>query len=288
MARKRTVFVASVVAGLLAAGAAAFVIMASTANAVTLPPRIVQERTITLAANRQGTYTHTIMDEWRGHVLTVWLIPSGDDCSFGVPYAWYTTDTGDRYKYVLQNHSPRTCTARVQIVAAAPIYDPVHTGILQPGQTSHPIYLGDSNESRVWLAGIRTTTVGCSLELERVWYGRRPGESRTFNFTIRNRGNVACAGEALIARFDNAEKIATKKPGGNPTDYYTQMPGAPERVIVLGYSPSAGQTCTVGTHPMDGGLYVQRPFSQRADWTSWAVAPSSTQCEFSTYAARVT
>lgn len=283
MARKRTIVIASAVVSLVAAGAAAFVITAPTANAVTYS-RVVQERTITLKANKQGTYTHTIHDGWRGQILTVWLNPSGEGCTFRVPRAWYTTNTGDRYKYVLRNDSDKTCTTRVKIVATPPVVE-APTEILQPGQTSRPIVRYDSRDHRVWLAGIGTTTVGCTLEVARAWYERQPGQSRAFAFTIRNRGSVACSGRSLAAPVENTNLIATKKPGGNPIDYYTRLPGAPEQAVVLGYSPKAGQSCWVGTHPESAGLYVQRPYQHSVEQTSWAVAPSSPQCEFSTYQA---
>ena len=285
MARKRTFFIASAVVGLLAAGAGAFLITAPTANAVT-GSRVVQERTITLKANQQGTYTHTILDDWRGHVLTVWLIPSGEGCWFDVPRAWYTTDEGDRYKYVLRNQSDKTCTTTVQIVATPPLFEAGVTGTLQPGQTSRPFVFYDSRDHLVWLAGIRTTTVGCTLELERVWYERKPGQSRSFAFTIRNRGSVACSGRALVTHFENTQKIATKKPGGQPTHYYTQLPGARPQATILGYSPAPGQTCTVGTSTE--AYHVQRPIGQSANHTSWAALPSSVQCEFSTYLVTLT
>lgn len=155
---------------------------------------------------------HTIDDEWRGRILTVWLVPSGAGCTFDMPRAWYTTDTGDRYKYVLRNRSDKTCTTRVKIVATPPLFEAGVTETLQPGQTSRPFVLHDSRDHLEWLAGIRTTTVGCTLELARVWYERKPGQSRSFSFTIRNRGSVACSGRVPVAHIENTTLIATKKP----------------------------------------------------------------------------
>jgi hypothetical protein len=264
------------------AGAAVFVVNATPASAASRSV-IVQERNVTVKSNGKVTLTHTIQDDWRGKILNVWLVPDGD-CDFSVAYTWYETDTQDRYKYEVINNSSKNCTTKVKIVATDVYKNPLAFGDIQPGRSRSFVYT-NAYSSPVWLAGARTSTAGCALEISKVWYGRKPGEPRKFYFTVKNRGAVTCAGEALFGRIDNTTKIATKLPGGNPVDYYTRQP-ASEAPVFLGYSPAEGQTCTIGTTIPFWG--VQLPFIFSQEWTSWAVAPSSVDCEFSTYKATLT